>query len=64
MTMRYAHLSDQHISDRMAQLESAFGLVSMASKPSGIAPLIAPLVLESAKNVLKLPIHDGQLAQR
>ena len=60
MTMRYAHLSDKHLHDRMALMDAKFSSLADAPRPSGLGPLLGPPVPDIGENVLELAIRTGR----
>ena len=56
MTLRYAHLSDKHISEKMTLLSNALP-IERCTTPSAIAPLIAPPQFSAPQNLLESPIE-------
>ena len=57
MTLRYAHLSDKHISEKMTLLSNALP-IEHCTTPSAIAPLIAPPQFSAPRNLIESPMRS------
>ncbi|MCX5784344.1 MAG: tyrosine-type recombinase/integrase [Elusimicrobia bacterium] len=62
MTMRYAHLSDKHMSDKMAILSKTL-TIKNCTKTARVAPLIAPPRISALSNIVELPMNNADVAQ-
>ncbi|HOW89608.1 MAG TPA: site-specific integrase, partial [Elusimicrobiales bacterium] len=63
MTLRYAHLSDKHIAEKMVLLSKSLPINGCETQ-AGVAPLIAPPRIASSQNVVELSMRNADVAQR
>ena len=64
MTLRYAHLSDQHMAEKMAQMETAMPALEHPTHNTANRSFSAPDAKPMNENVLNCIAENGPVAQR